>query len=169
LLLRALHYVGLLVARDDAGLGLHSKFLGGVADDQAVGFVAALQFDLPRLKPKRNTRARIEYRFVKRVLAELRADFRTVRAKVNAFAVDLMTFDAAHSVAPENLRTTLRVARHFDQFRNRWQRLRVPALRQRQHLRGFGLDVRPANVVEFGTGNQLYVVRQLLFFGELEQ
>src|SRR5206468_8809952 len=65
-----------------------------LTDDQAVGFIAALQFDLPRLKPKRNTRARIENRFVERVLAELRADFGKVRSEVNAFAVDLMTFDA---------------------------------------------------------------------------
>ena len=36
-------------------------------------------------------------------------------------------------------------------------------------MRGFGLEVCPANVVEFRRGDPLHVLGQLLFFGELEQ
>src|SRR6185436_16768903 len=101
---------------------------------QAVGFIAALQFDLPRLKPKRNTRARIEDGLVERVLAELRADLGQIRAKVNALTAYLMTFDASYSVATENRRAALCVTRQLDQLRNRRERLRFAALRERQDL-----------------------------------
>ena len=80
-----------------------------------------------------------------------------------------MAFDATDRFPAEDLRASLRIALEMDQLRDGRQRLRITAPRQGQPSGRFGLQVRPANIVEFRTGRQLHLLRQILFPGEFEQ
>ncbi len=80
-----------------------------------------------------------------------------------------MAFDASNRVASKDLGPSDRIAFHVRQFGNRRQRLRIQTQRRRQHLGRFGLELGPADAVEFRRGGDLKVIGQFLFLGELKQ
>src|SRR5207249_2297459 len=99
----------------------------GLADDQAVSFLARFELELESFVAEGNSGARIENRLNECILAQLAADFAQIRPKIDALPFDAMTGGAGNSDAVENLCAVGRIAFHVDQFGNRRQGLVVLA------------------------------------------